>query len=92
MAKEYIIVKGKVVRMNENAFRIASKYFGATKNRPVEKVVPVELLRMPKLQIQPRKIEPEIKVVEPVKPEPVIEKVPEPVIEKEPVKVTRRKR
>jgi hypothetical protein len=99
MAKEFVIVKGKLVRMNEAAFEIALKRFGATKNRPTEKAIPIELLRMPKLQIQPR-IQPEVKVVEAQKLEPVIEKVaesvpvekaPEPV-KKEPAKVIRRKR
>lgn len=76
MAKDYVIVKGRIVKMNENAFRIASKHFGATKNRPTEKTIPVELLKMPKLQIQPRVIQPEVKVVEAQKPEPVTEKAP----------------
>ena len=99
MAKEFVIVKGKLVRMNDAAFAIASKRFGATKNRPTEKVVPIELLRMPKLSIQPR-IQPEVKVVEAQKPEPVIEKVPEVIpqhpVEKLPLEVkkpvTRRKK
>ena len=97
MAKEYVIVKGKLVKMNENAFRIASRHFGATKNRPTEKAIPIELLRMPKLQIQPR-IQPEVKVVEAQKP--VIEKAPEVIpqhpVEKFPLEVkkpvTRRKK
>lgn len=96
MAKEYVIVKGKLVKMNENAFRIASRHFGATKNRPTEKAIPIELLRMPKLQIQPR-IQPEVKVVEAQKAselaiEKVAEQSPVELQEKEPVKVTRRKR
>ena len=74
--KEFVIVKGKLVRMNDAAYAIASKRFGATKNRPTEKTIPIELLRMPKLQIQPRVIQPEVKVVEAQKPEPVIEKAP----------------
>ena len=95
--KEFVIVKGKLVRMNDAAYAIASKRFGATKNRPTEKTIPIELLRMPKLQIQPRVIQPEVKVIEAQKPEPVIEKIeiPHPV-EKLPLEVkktvTRRKK
>jgi hypothetical protein len=91
MAKDFVIVKGKVVRMTDAAYKIASKHFGATKNRPMEKYTPVELLKMPKLPIIPavKKIEkvelPEVKVLEPL-PEPVkAEVVKEPV--EDPVKV-----
>jgi hypothetical protein len=53
MAKDFVIVKGKVVKMNDAAFQIASKHFGATKNRPAQRAVPIELLKMPKLPIIP---------------------------------------
>ncbi|MEN6568986.1 MAG: hypothetical protein ABFC18_03135 [Rikenellaceae bacterium] len=55
MAKTFVIVKGKVVRMNEAAYKIASRHFGATKNRPEERRVPLELLRIPKIPIVPGK-------------------------------------
>lgn len=84
MAKDFVIVKGKVVKMNDAAFQIASKHFGATKNRPAQKTVPIELLKMPKLPIIPaNKIEvKELHGVE-ILP-PVQELVPEAV--QEPVK------
>lgn len=55
MAKDFVIVKGKVVKMNDAAFQLASKHFGATKNRPAQRAVPIELLKMPKLPIIPAK-------------------------------------
>jgi hypothetical protein len=56
MAKEFVVVKGKVVKMNDKAFKIASKHFGATKGRPDatgRRAVPAELLALPKLPITP---------------------------------------
>lgn len=53
MAKDFVIIKGKLVKMNDAAFRIASKHFGATKEWPAQRSVPIELLKMPKLPIIP---------------------------------------
>jgi hypothetical protein len=50
MAKDFVIIKGRVVKMTEAAFKIAEKHFGATKNRPAQQHVPMELLKMPKLK------------------------------------------
>jgi hypothetical protein len=49
MAKDFVIVKGRVVRMDDQAYKIASRHFGATKRRPAQKQVPPELLKLPKM-------------------------------------------
>jgi len=76
MAKDYVIIKGRVVRMNEAAFKIASKHFGATRNRPDQKHVPIELLKMPKLPIIPAVRRLEKVELPPVELPPVEDKVP----------------
>jgi len=53
MAKDFVIIKGRVVKMTDAAYKIAEKHFGATKNRPAQQHVPMELLKMPKLPIIP---------------------------------------
>jgi hypothetical protein len=64
MAKEIVEVNGKSVRMGEAAFKIASKHFGASKQRTITKEVPIELRKAPpKLAIIPAVKEP---VKEPV--------------------------
>ena len=73
MAKDYVIVKGKVVRMNDAAYKIASKHFGSTKSRPGLKEIPPDLLKIPKFDIIPGRIPlKKVEVVEPVKVEPVV--------------------
>lgn len=89
MAKEFVEVNGKSVRMSEAAFKIASKHFGASKRMAVTKEVPIELKKAPpKLPITPS-------IKEPVKAEVNLEAkevnvtaIPEEIIQK---KVTRRK-
>ena len=85
--KEEVINKyGKRVRMNEAARRIAEQHFGVNKPRPITKVVPAELLKLPKRIDITKAIETiEIPKVAPVKVEPVA--VAEP-IKVEPVKAT----
>jgi hypothetical protein len=83
MAKEYVIVKGKVVRMNDAAYKIASKHFGATKSRPGLKEIPVDLLRIPKFPIIPTKIQLARQPIPVVETAPVIEPVKEVEIIKE---------
>lgn len=53
--KHEVIVKGRIIKMNERAYKIASKHFGATKDRPLggQKFIPKELLSIPKLPIIP---------------------------------------
>lgn len=100
--KEYVLVKGRIVPMNDAAFRLASKHFGATKDRPEEKVIPIELLKLPKIQILPKKIIPvvvtEVKtevvapiVVAPVVVTPTEVKIDAPDIEKKVVRPAKRK-
>jgi len=71
--KEEVINKyGKRVRMNEAARRIAEQHFGVNKPRPITKVVPAELLKLPKRIDITKAIETiEIPKVAPVKVEPV---------------------
>jgi hypothetical protein len=89
--KEEVINKyGKRVRMNEAAREIAERHFGVNKPRPITKVVPAELLKLPKRidiikaietieipKVVPQKIEPA--------PEPVKAAVKAPVKKKKPV-------
>ena len=100
--KEYVIVKGRIVPMNDAAFRLALKHFGATKDRPEQKLIPMELIKMPKLQILPKKITPvvvtEVKaeVVAPVVAAPIVVTPTEvkteiPVIEKKVTRPAKRK-
>jgi hypothetical protein len=48
--KEKILVKGRIVKMNDAAFKIASRHFGARRNKPEEER-PIELQKIPKLDI-----------------------------------------
>jgi hypothetical protein len=83
MAKDYVIVKGKVVRMNDAAYKIASKHFGATKSRPGLKEIPLDLLRIPKFPIIPTKIQLARQPIPVVETAPVIEPVKEVNLPKE---------
>lgn len=49
--KNVVLVRGRIVKMNDAAFKIASKYFGATKNKLEEPEIPFELHKLPKLEI-----------------------------------------
>ena len=87
MAKDFIIVNGKVQRMGEVAYKIASRHFKATRNRPGNREILPELLKMSKLPIIPAVQKIEKIVEEPVKAEVKVEK-PAEVIIPEAAKVT----
>ena len=90
MQKDKVLVRGRIVKMNAAAFKIASRHFGAKRNKPEEEL-PLELQKVPRLDILPSlkkvpelkpemtniKVEPEVKpeVVEPVEVTPVVKKV-----------------
>ena len=94
MAKKYVVVKGRLQRMDEAAFKIAQRHFGATESRPEKKEVPIELLNLPKKEDIIRKQEPktDVPVIEPKKEKAIekVEKLPvqEPELEKVEVKKT----
>ena len=50
MQKDKVLVKGRIVKMSDAAFKIASKHFGARRNKP-EEDYPAELKKVPRLDI-----------------------------------------
>jgi len=53
MANKNVFIKarnknGMEVRLSEVALRIAERHFGITRDRPIVKEVPLELLKLPK--------------------------------------------
>lgn len=56
MAKDYVVVNGKVVRMDESMLKKFGRHFGAAKTRPGLKEAPLDILKIPKLDIIPGKI------------------------------------
>ena len=95
MAKDYVIVKGRVVRMDDAMLKKFGRHFGAAKTRQGAKEAPLDILKIPKLDIIPGKITLVKKEdvtsipVEAVKAEPVIVKpaeiLPE-VVKKPPIR------
>jgi len=69
MAKDYVIVKGRVVRMDEAMLKKFGRHFGAARTRPGAKEAPLDILKIPKLDIIPGKIA--LVKKEDVTPEPV---------------------
>mgnify|MGYP007118306856 CR=1 FL=1 len=49
--KKAVLVKGKIIKMNDAALKIASKHFGAKIQRHDDVDVPFELSKLPKLDI-----------------------------------------
>jgi hypothetical protein len=81
--------KGVQVRMNDAALKMAEKHFGLSRHSPTAKEVPIELLKMPKIDIT------KAVRVEPVKAVEIPKEVPKEVLVDEiPVKksVTRKKK
>jgi hypothetical protein len=79
MEKKLVTTKnGAQVRMNEVALKMAEKHFGLSRHSPTTRETPIELLKMPKVDITKAvKLEP-VKVAEVIKvPEVVLKKVPE---------------
>ena len=52
MAKELVLLKGKLVRLSPAALKIARMHYGATDDKPNSMAIPLELLRLPKLKPQ----------------------------------------
>ena len=80
MAKESVLLKGKLVRLSPAALKIARMHYGATDDKPNSMTTPLELLRLPKLKPQVKvdiipKVEikpPEFIPITPVKEVPVV--------------------
>ena len=70
--------RGVEVRMNDAALRMAEKYFGVNRIKPVIRQVPTEVLNLPKRIDIIKAVE--VKTVSPPveEPKPVVEKVVEP--------------
>lgn len=68
--KEEIEVNGRIVKMTDAAFQIASKHFGASKLKYKSKEVPFELRKAPKFDVIPA-----VQKSEPIKTEPIEVKV-----------------
>lgn len=82
--KQNVLVKGRIVRMTDAAFKIASKHFGARKNKVDDNEIPFELGRLPKLDIVSA-----LKEIKPVEVKPVEVKAEEAKpLEVAPVEVT----
>ena len=80
MAKDYVIVRGRVVRMDDAMLKKFGRHFGAARTRPGMKDAPLDILKIPKLDIIPGKIT--LVKKEDVTPEPVEAVKVDPVIVK----------
>jgi len=78
MAKDYVIVNGKVVRMDDAMVKKFGRHFGVARTRPGVKETPLDILKIPKLDIIPGKIT--LVKKEDVTPDPVEAIKVEPVI------------
>lgn len=51
--KKEVVVKGRIIKMSDTAYKIAEKHFGVTRDRISARSIPKELLQIPKLPIIP---------------------------------------
>ncbi len=78
MGLEYVIVNGRKRRLSDFAFKIAQKHFGATKDVPQKKEVPIELLKFSDVIVKAPEVIKAVKA-EPLKEITEIPKQEEPV-------------